>query len=77
MRGITIRSLSELFAFAFLIASTVTLWYVFAVAVMNGDALIIYTNFSGERDIEIVYCLVGTVATLWTIPKVMFRRYLS
>lgn len=72
-----IRSLTELFAFAFLIASTVTLWYVYAVAVMNGDAVIIYTNFSGERNIEIVYCILGTVAVLWTIPKLMFRKWLS
>jgi len=74
--GQVIRSLTELFAFAFLLTSTVVLWYAFAVAVLNGDAVTIYTNLSGERNTEILFCIAGVIASVLTIPKVMFRRYL-
>lgn len=66
----------ELFAFVFLISSTLALWYIFIYAVLNGDMVTVYTNLSGERDLELLLCAGGMVASAWTIPKVMFRGFL-
>jgi hypothetical protein len=66
----------ELFAFAFLVGSTLALWYLFIYAVLNGDTATVYTNLSGERNIELLLCAGGMVASAWTIPKVMFRGFL-
>jgi hypothetical protein len=71
-----IRSSIELFAFAFLITSTIVLWVAFLTAVLHGDSVMLYTNLSGERNTEIALCIVGTTASMITIPKVMFRKFL-
>ncbi len=61
-----IRSLIELFAFAFLITSTIVLWAAFLFAILHGDAATIYINLSGERNAEIILCILGTTAAMLT-----------
>lgn len=73
---ITPRRVVELFAFAFLIGSAITMWVAFLFAVVHGDSVTLLVNYSGERNAEIALCIVGTTACMISIPKVMFRGFL-